>query len=98
MIFVTAVTSIFVSIASVSIVGILRGAGDTRFCLIIELLFLWGVAIPLALIAVYFQLPVPLVLALMKIDELLKSVVCLIRLHGKKWLNSVTRDKLDIAQ
>ena len=34
----------------------------------------------------------------MKIDELLKSVVCLIRLHGKKWLNSVTRDKLDIAQ
>ena len=98
MIFVTAVTSIFVSIASVSIVGILRGAGDTRFCLIIELLFLWGVAIPLALIAVHFQLPVPLVLALMKIDELLKSVVCLIRLHGKKWLNSVTRDKLDIAQ
>ena len=61
MIFVTAVTSIFVSIASVSIVGILRGAGDTRFCLIIELLFLWGVAIPLALIAVHFQLPVPLV-------------------------------------
>ena len=98
MIFVTAVTSIFVSIASVSIVGILRGAGDTRFCLIIELLFLWGVAIPLALIAVHFQLPVPLVLALMKIDELLKSVVCLIRLHGKKWLNSVTRDNLNVAQ
>lgn len=98
MIFVTAVTSIFVSIASVSIVGILRGAGDTRFCLIIELVLLWGVAIPAALIAVYFRLPVPLVLALMKSDELLKAVVCLIRLHGKKWLNSVTRDKLDIAR
>ncbi|MBP3480420.1 MAG: MATE family efflux transporter [Clostridia bacterium] len=98
MIFVTAVTSIFVSIASVSIVGILRGAGDTRFCLIIELVLLWGVAIPAALIAVYFRLPVPLVLALMKSDELLKAVVCLIRLHGKKWLNSVTRDKLNIAQ
>lgn len=98
MIFVTAITSIFVSIASVSIVGILRGAGDTRFCLIIELVLLWGVAIPAALIAVYFRLPVPLVLALMKSDELLKAVVCLIRLHGKKWLNSVTRDKLNIAQ
>ena len=83
MIFVTAVTSIFVSIASVSI---------------IELVLLWGVAIPAALIAVYFRLPVPLVLALMKSDELLKAVVCLIRLHGKKWLNSVTRDKLDIAR
>ena len=78
--------------------GILRGAGDTRFCLIIELVLLWGVAIPAALIAVYFRLPVPLVLALMKSDELLKAVVCLIRLHGKKWLNSVTRDKLNIAQ
>lgn len=98
MIFVTAVTSIFVSIASVSIVGILRGAGDTRFCLIIELVLLWGVAIPAAIAAAYFKLPVPAVLAFMKSDELLKSVACLIRLHGRKWLNSVTRDRLDIAK
>ncbi len=96
MIFVTAVASIFVSISSVSIVGILRGAGDTRFCLIIELALLWGVAIPSSLVAVYFSLPVPVVLAFMKTDELLKSITCLIRLHGKRWLNCVTRDKLDI--
>lgn len=97
LIFVTAVASVFVSIASVSIIGILRGAGDTRFCLIIEFIFLWAVAIPAALLATYFKLPVPAVLALMKIDELLKSVACLIRLRGKKWLNSVTRDSLDLA-
>lgn len=97
MIFVTAVVSVFTSVSAVSIVGILRGAGDTRFCLIIELVLLWGVAIPLAAAAAYFQLPVPIVLALMKIDEMLKSIVCLIRLRGRKWLNSVTREKLDVA-
>ena len=98
MIFVTAVISVFTSVSAVSIVGILRGAGDTRFCLIIELALLWGVAIPLAGAAAYFQLPVPIVLALMKIDEMLKSIVCLIRMRGKKWLNSVTREKLDVAE
>lgn len=96
LIFVTAAASVFVSISSVSIVGILRGAGDTKFCLIIELALLWGVAIPSSLVAVYFSLPVPVVLAFMKTDELLKSITCLIRLHGKRWLNCVTRDKLDI--
>lgn len=97
MIFVTAVISVFTSVSTISIAGILRGAGDTRFCLIIELSLLWGVAIPLAGAAAYLQLPVPIVLALMKSDEMLKSILFLIRMRGRKWLNSVTREKLDVT-
>ncbi len=98
MIFVTALSTVFVSISSVTIVGILRGAGDTTFCLVTEMVMLWCVGIPAALVAAVLHAPVPLVLAFMKMDEALKSVCCLIRLRGKKWLNSVTREGLEIAE
>ncbi len=92
LIFVLAVVAVFASVSSVSIVGILRGAGDTRFCLITELVLLWIVAIPLAIAAALAHLPVPLVLLVMKIDEPLKTVVCFLRMRTDRWLNSVTRE------
>ena len=93
MMVVMAIVTFFVSVSSISIVGILRGAGDTRFCLTTEMISLWLVALPLAfLAAMVFHWPVPIVLALMKIDEPLKSVICIVRMRGKKWMKSVTRD------
>lgn len=84
--------TIFVSVSSVSIVGILRGGGDTKFCLAAEMLTLWGCATPLALVGSLLQLPVPAVLVLMKIDEPLKSIASVVRMHGTKWIRSLARD------
>lgn len=93
MMVVMAVVTFFVSISSISIVGILRGSGDTRFCLTAEMISLWLVALPLAfLAAMVFHWPVPIVLLLMKIDEPLKSLLCMIRMRGRKWMKSVARD------
>lgn len=89
---VIAFITIFVSISSVEIVGILRGGGDTKFCLATEIVTLWCVATPLALIGSLAQLPVPLVLVMMKIDEPLKSIAAVIRMYGKKWIKSLARD------
>lgn len=89
---VIAVITIFVSGSSIFIVGILRGAGDTRFCLLTELLSMWCVALPLAFLASSLHWPVPVVLLLMKIDEPVKVLVCLIRMRGKRWLKSLTRE------
>lgn len=89
---VVAVVTFFVSLSSVSIMGTLRGAGDTRFCLTAEMICLWLVALPLAALAAFaLHWPVPLVLVCMKIDEPLKALICLIRLRGRKWLNTLTR-------
>lgn len=82
----------FVSISSITIVGILRGGGDTRFCLITEMVTLWAVALPLALLGMLLKLPVVAVLLLMKIDEPLKSIICIIRINKNKWIKSLTRD------
>lgn len=84
--------TIFVSISSVTIVGILRGGGDTRFCLVEEVVTLWFLATPLAFLGSLLQLPVPVVLILMKIDEPAKSLISLIRLRSGKWIKSLARD------
>ena len=99
MLVVTAFISFFVSQSAIFIVGVFRGAGDTRYCLIMEMLCLWGISLPLAFLGAYvFMLPVPLVLALMKLDEPAKAILCLIHLRRGKWLKVVTRDFDDGGQ
>lgn len=89
----------FVSLSANSMVGTLRGGGDTRFCLVSELAILWGVAVPLAFLAAYvFRWPVPLVLICMKIDEPLKAGICLLRLRGTKWTRSLARERTYAAE
>lgn len=84
--------TIFVSVSSTAIVGILRGGGDTRFCLAEELTTLWFVATPLAILGALLKLPVPAVLILMKIDEPVKGIISVIRINSGKWIKSLTRD------
>lgn len=90
---VMAVQSIFISISNGALVGTLRGAGDTKFCLYSDMVTIWGFSVPVAFISAFWlKLPVPWVLFLMKSDEIIKTVLCWIRMGGRKWLNSVTRN------
>ncbi len=91
LIVVTAFVAFFVSPAAVNIVGVLRGSGDTRFCLITEMVVLWCIAVPAGLIASFMMLPVPLVLVCMKLDEPAKVLACAVRRRGDKWIRIVTR-------
>ncbi len=92
MITVISVLSFFVSIVGICLVGVLRGGGDTRFCMFLEIGSLWFIGVPLGyLAAAVLRLPVPFVLAAMKLDEPTKAVACLFRVRGGKWLRSVTR-------
>ena len=93
LIIVVAVVCAFSSISCTLIMGVLRGGGDTRFCLIIEVICLWVVAIPAALIGSYLQLPVPIVLCLMKVDEALKCFICIFRMKFGNWMRALTRER-----
>ena len=95
---VTACSAVFVSFSATYIVGILRGAGDTNFCLVIEVVALWGFSLPIAaFFSVVLKLPVPIVLLGMRSDEIVKSVACIVRVNGKKWIKSVARDDVDVV-
>ena len=94
---VTACTVVFVSFSATYIVGILRGAGDTNFCLISEMIALWGFSLPLAaFFSIVLKLPVPLVLLGMRSDEIMKAIVCMIRVRGERWIKSVAREDGDM--
>lgn len=89
---VFAFITIFTAVNMTLIMGTLRGAGDTKFCMKTEMSCLWLIAIPLALVGAFiFNFPVPLVFLLMKLDEPTKAIVCILRMRGTKWLNSLTR-------
>lgn len=92
---VMAFISIFVSFAAINIMGVLRGSGDTSFCLITETICIWAVALPASFVASRLKWPVPVVLALMKSDEILKVIICMFRYRNDKWIHSLTRQVND---
>lgn len=78
-----------------SMVGILRGGGDARFVMLLDMIFVWGVTIPLGAAAgFWFGLPLPLVFLCLKMDEPIKMLFASLRLRGTKWMRNVTRDEI----
>lgn len=88
----TAIVSIFRSLSANILTGILRGGGDNKFVFIVEMTCLWCVAIPLGFIGSFvWKLPIVVVFLIIRSDEVLKSIIGLIRLSSGKWINDITR-------
>ncbi|MDR3552600.1 MAG: MATE family efflux transporter [Clostridia bacterium] len=76
-----------------NIVGVLRGGGDTRFALALDITLMYVVALPLgALAGLYWHLPVPIVFFLLLCDEPMKCIIGIFRFRSGRWLRNVTRE------
>lgn len=76
---------------STVIVGVLRGGGDTKFSMFLEMGSVWGIGVPLAFIgALILKWPVEYVLLLVTSEELLKFLIGLPRVLSKKWIKELT--------
>ncbi|MDC7226112.1 MAG: MATE family efflux transporter [Spirochaetales bacterium] len=74
-----------------SIVGIFRGGGDTLFAAVTEIAGVWGVGVVLAFITgIYLELPVYIVYAFVSLEEVVKSVICMMRVRSEKWVHDLT--------
>ncbi len=81
------VTSVFRSAAYMLIVGILRSGGDTTFCMVAESLIIWLIAVPLVCVGgLVFKWNVYILFMLTMFAEILKCVVCYVRMRGTKWI------------
>ncbi len=81
---------IFQSANSIITKGVLRGGGDTKCLMIADNIFLWIASIPLGYLAgLYFHLPVYWIYFALKIDQLLKTIWCIIRLKSGKWVKKI---------
>ncbi|BES64152.1 MATE family efflux transporter [Gottschalkiaceae bacterium SANA] len=77
----------------VMIVGVLRSGGDTRYCMILDLVGVWAIGVPLAFIStLVWHLPVHWVLVCVFFEEILKGFVTIPRFLSKRWVNNVIRD------
>ncbi len=78
----------------VSIVGVLRAGGDTKFSMYLEMGVIWLIGVPLAFLGgFYWKMPVYWVFALVCVEELSKMLVCIVRIRSKKWIH----DLADVA-
>ena len=90
---VTSIIVIFQSLGINLMMGVLRGGGDAKFVLINDIIFMWVVAIPLGFIAAFvLKWPVAMVFFIVKSDEIIKSIISVIRVLSGKWVRNLTRD------
>lgn len=80
----------FRTVAVAVIVGVLRAGGDTVVAFLLETLTLFLVGLPIAFImAGVFHLGIEYVYFSILAEAVVKMVLCLIRMHSKKWLKII---------
>ena len=67
--------------------GIVRGGGDTRFVFINEMIFMWGIVLPVSAVAAFLlNLPPLWVFICLKMDQILKCIVAVVKVNRYSWL------------
>lgn len=93
----------FMTVLSVTIVGtayqmsvltgIVRAGGATHFVLINDLIFVWLVVIPSALLSAFvFHFPPVVTFACLKCDQILKCFVAVVKVNRYNWMKKLTRE------
>ena len=72
--------------------GIVSGGGQTNFVLFNDLIWMWGIVLPLSFLSAFvFKWPVPVTFFLLKLDQLTKCGVAAIKVNRFKWIKKLTR-------
>ncbi|HEX7715623.1 MAG TPA: MATE family efflux transporter [Bacillota bacterium] len=88
--FVTALYMPAIVFNMVAVVGVLRSGGDTMFCLIMDLVAVYLIGLPLAIVGqAVWKLPVAGVYALITSQEIFKMILCLKRFGSKRWIHNL---------
>lgn len=78
---------------TLTIAGIFRAGGDSRFGLICDATVMWVISVPLGLLSAFvFHLPPMAVYFILCLDEFWKIPVVIIHYRSRKWLKDITRD------
>jgi len=71
-------------------IGMMRAGGDTRFAWVMDVIALWGVGVPLALLGAFvLRMPVYSVYLLVMTEEALKFVVSMFRYRSERWIHNL---------
>lgn len=77
---------------NIYVIGLFRGGGDTRYSLFLELGSVYLIGVPLAFLgALYWRLPLAMVVLLVNLEEVAKTVGGYLRIRTDKWINDWTQ-------
>lgn len=89
---VLSVTVIGTSYQMSCLCGIVRGGGDTRFVLYNDMIFMWGIVLPLSALAAFvLHWPPVAVFACLKSDQVTKCAVAVVKVNRFRWIRSLAR-------
>ncbi len=92
MLYVLSVTVVGTSYQMATLTGIVRAGGATHFVLINDMIFVWLVAVPSALVAAFvLGAPAWAVFACLKCDQILKCPVAFIKCNRFRWIKNLTK-------
>lgn len=78
---------------TLTIAGIFRAGGNSRFGLICDIIVMWGISVPLGFLAAFvLHLPPKVVYFILCLDEFWKIPVVWRYYKSEKWLNDITRE------
>ena len=87
---ILSITVIGTSYQVACLTGIIRGAGDTRFVLFNDLIWMWGIVLPCSLIAGFvLNLSPVIVFICLKSDQITKCFVALIKVNRNGWIKKI---------
>lgn len=93
LLYVFAIFMVVRSICFTVVIGVLRNAGDVIFSMILESITIWAVAVPLAYLGVMvFNLSIVWTYVLINCEEVLKTIIVLLRFKSKRWMKNVVND------
>ena len=88
---VLAVTTVGTCYQAACLFGLVKSGGDIGFVFKNDLFFVFLVVIPSALIATRLALPVWVVFACLKSDQILKCFVAVVKINRFNWMKNLTR-------
>ncbi|WBW99659.1 MATE family efflux transporter [Oceanirhabdus sp. W0125-5] len=72
------------------VVGVFRSGGETVFAMALDSGTVWFIGIPMAIIGgICLKLPIPIVIALVNIEEVVKVVIGMKRMLSNKWIKNI---------
>ncbi len=90
---VLSVTIIGTCYQAACLFGLVKSGGDIGFVFKNDTIFVFGVVLPSAVIALSLGAPAWVVFALLKCDQILKCFVAVFKINSFNWMKNLTRDR-----
>ncbi len=72
--------------------GVIKGGGDTKFLMKVDLISIWGIVIPLSLFAAFVLNASPVIVVIcLNLDQLFKCIPAAIKVNFGHWCKKLTR-------